>query len=397
LQAALKEEAASCEAVSDSNFFDVSTSTSDIAIMSSSTYFVGYPLASQASTTHQLSSISGSSFVTGRMAEADANQSAVINLDSSEFTEVEYILMLTDNATSSAYCFRASNSGSSLDSYTKVAELLVYQSPVITNISLNGGQDIVLLENSTTTVIVTSTISDLNGYSDIDNIIGRIYRSGVSGGESCTLNENDCYQSSCATSSCAGESCMATCNFDVWFNADPTDGEVGQSNETPWSSEYWVAWIEATDKQTTSGSATNTSQLVEVLSLLAFEIVPSIDYGDDMFPGQSIDPLNVTTTVIATGNCSLDMGLYGTAMVSGIYSIASQQQRFATSAVSYSSASSLSGTEQELEFNLPKTVTSTNPYSDDIWWGIQIPIPQQIGSYTGLNTFIGKKNELGAW
>jgi len=113
-----------------------------------------------------------------------------------------------------------------------------------------------------------------------------------------------------------------------------------------------------------------------------------------MKPGDKNDPLNSTTSVIATGNCSLDLGLYGTAMVAGVHSIGVGQQRYATSGTAYSSGVVLSGTEESINLNLSKTVTSTSPSTDDVWWGIEIPVPQSIGSYQGANTFVGKKNAI---
>ena len=398
LQVAEKGAAPSCQAVATSSFVDVSTSSGLAVRMATSSYFVGCPTSSQATTTHQLSDVSGSTFVTGRMVEYSCNQTADHTLNQNQFTEVEYNVLFTTNATASAYCLRVTNAGSGLDSYSRVAEAQVYQPVSVEDVSLNGGQDIVLLEGSTTTVVATGTVSDANGYSDIASVIGKIYRSGVSGGSGCSTDENNCYQVSCATSSCAGDSCNVTCSFDVWFNADPTDGEIGQSNETPWSSEYWVAWIQGTDHQSTSGSATNTDQEIEVLSLLALEVTESIDYGDNMLPGDRNDPLDKSTNVRSTGNCSLDLNLYGNHMTAGLYYIPVSQQRYSTSSVGYSSAYSLTtSTDNELELNLGKTTSHSSPQNTDVWWGIEIPVPQPVGDYSGVNTFMGKKNEASSW
>ena len=394
LQVAEKGGSVSCEAVADGSFSDVTTSTAQAAIMATSSYFVGDPEASQASTTQQLSDAPGSIFVTGKMVEANTNQSAVISLASDRFTEVEYNIKFTSNATGSIYCFRATNSGTALDSYSKVATIELFQGPVVDSLFLNGGENIVLLESSTNTVVATGTVSDLNGHANITNVIAKIYRSGVSGTESCGLNNNNCYETTCATSSCSGDSCHITCSFNVWYYADPTDGTIGESNETPWSGEYWEAWAKATDAEANTGSATNTTQTIDTISLLALDVLPAINYGDNMKPGDKNDPLNSTTSVIATGNCSLDLGLYGTAMVAGVHSIGVGQQRYATSGAAYSSGAVLSGTEAPMDLNLSKTVTSTSPSTDNVWWGIEIPVPQSIGSYEGANTFIGKKNQI---
>ena len=114
-----------------------------------------------------------------------------------------------------------------------------------------------------------------------------------------------------------------------------------------------------------------------------------------MTPGEKISPLNVTSTVINTGNCSLDLKLYGNDMTAGSYSIPVSQQRFATSSISYDNAYSLSTSPGvDLDFNLTKTTSSVEPAEGNIWWGIEVPKPQPKGNYTGINTFVGQKNEL---
>ncbi len=280
--------------------------------------------------------------------------------------------------------------------------VLPVPSLVVSNVSLNNGSNINLIESSTTSVSSTATTSHPDDYSDFSTIIGKIYRSGVSGGPECSANTNNCYDSiSCATSNCgtySATSCDATCDFEIWFNADPTDGTVSQTDETPWSSEYWVTWIKAIDSSNSSSTATNSSQTVDVGSLLAFDVTTPINYGDNMIPGDKNDPLSETTTVSNTGNCSLDMTLYGVNMESGVNNIAVGNQKYASSSVAYASgASLLVSPGSELELDLPKTTTSSSPETTDIWWGIEIPSPQVVGTYTGTTTFESKVNEVSSW
>ncbi len=179
--------------------------------------------------------------------------------------------------------------------------------PTVGTVILNGGGDITLTENTTTAVSATATVTDTDGCTDITSVEGGIYEGGT--GVSCSANDNNCYlDSSCATSSCDGNSCTATCDYDVWFYATPTD--VGMLETTF----YWGAWIIATDGESTSTTATTGSQELDIITLRALDVSTiSIDYGT-LNPGQNTGTLNQTTTVTTTGNAAIDIYLYGTNM-----------------------------------------------------------------------------------
>jgi hypothetical protein len=251
--------------------------------------------------------------------------------------------------------------------------------PVVSDISLNGGADINLTENTTTAVTATGTVTDYNGYQDITSVICKIYRSGVSGAENCTSNDNNCYQVTGVTSSCAGNSCTVTCNFNVWFHADPTD------SYSPQPSEYWVAWIKAIDSQGASSSATNTTQTVDVKTLIALDFTPSIDYGT-YAPGSGDASTTHVTTATTTGNAAIDVNLSGTNMTSGSNSISVSQQHYATSIVAYSSGTALSMSATRLELDTGKPTTHPSNQAQNIYWGIQIPPGTPLGTYTGQVT-----------
>ena len=206
-------------------------------------------------------------------------------------------------ARSAAWISTSYNSQSSpLTFMTFGSEEAYNTAPTIGTVILNGGSNIILVENATTTVQATTTVSDTDGYSNITSVIGKIYRSGV--GSSCSSDNNNCYSiSSCATSSCAGNNCTATCSANLWFFADPTDAGT-------YSSQYWSAWIKAIDATNASSSAT--SAAVEVNTLYAFSLSTStIDYGA-LAAGSNTVSLNKTTTITDTGNEAIDIYLYGT-------------------------------------------------------------------------------------
>jgi hypothetical protein len=269
---------------------------------------------------------------------------------------------------------------------------VVNQSPTVSNVKLNNQNNIDLMENSTSSVSATADISDSSGCNTITSVTAKIYRFGV--GKDCTPpNENNCYSVAlCTINNCVGDYASTTCSIDMQFDADPTD------NNTPWSSEYWQAYIEATDGSLT-GSGYSPANVPDVNSLLALDVTNSINYGS-LNPGDKNDPLDKITTVTATGNVSLDVTLYGTNMCTdyptcAAHTMAVGKQKYALStSTAYSSGTNLlvdSGAEAEL--NCPKTIDSFNKQTKDIWWGIEIPTLQAAGSYTGSNTFIGKTNE----
>ena len=79
--------------------------------MTTSSRFIGCPEASQQSTTHQLSDISGLTFTPGKMVEYDCNQTVSFTLNTNYYTEHEYNFNFTDAALDgTAYCFRVVNS-----------------------------------------------------------------------------------------------------------------------------------------------------------------------------------------------------------------------------------------------------------------------------------------------
>jgi hypothetical protein len=386
IQFAPKGEALSCEAVATSSFVDVPTTTSDVVFMATSSWFVGYPESSQDQTTHQMKETTNSTFVPGKMVEAETNQTGQINLNSYQFTEIEYVIRFSQNATGSVYCFRVKLPNQDLDNYRKVATIEIYQPPWASNVSLNGGEDIYLIEASTTEVTLSGQVSDLNGWQDIASISAKIFRSGV--GQNCSENSNNCYfSSSCATSSCQGNSCNVSCNFNVWFNADPTD------YNTPWEQEHWVGLLSVTDHQGNSAFATNTQEQVEVRSLLAISTDPALSYGS-LAPGQKTDPLSTSTTVYNTGNCSIDLSLYGQDMVAGSSSIPVFKQKFATSSINYDLANPLSYSSSTLDANIAKNTSTSSLSNVQIWWGIEIPTPLPSYLYQGINYFEANLNEL---
>lgn len=253
---------------------------------------------------------------------------------------------------------------------------VVNAAPTVSSVVLNGGADITLTENTTTSVLCTGTITDNNGGSDIVSATATIYRTSL--GASCTANDNNCYQNiSCTLSDPSGNNRYATCTAAIWFHAEPTD------TGSPWAADTWSCTITGVDTQGASGSGT--SGTVELTTLRALDFTPSIDYGT-YAPGQGDASTTHETTATTTGNAAIDVELSGTNMTSGGNSIPVGQQHYATSTVAWSSGTALTTTATSFNVDLPKPTTHPSNSTDIIYWGIQIPEGTPLGTYTGTVT-----------
>lgn len=264
--------------------------------------------------------------------------------------------------------------------------------PTVTGVTLQDGSNITLTENSTTVVTASATVTDVNGYGDISSATAVIYRSGVTSTNNCTADNNNCYTTSCQLSNCSGNSCTTSCVIAMQFHADPTDGV----STTPWSDEFWRAYVTATDAALQSGSAFSVAGSPEVASLLALDVTTSTSYGQ-FSPGQNT-ALSVTTTITTTGNASIDIDLYGADMTStstsSIIPVGAQRYALATG-TSFASGTPLTIVSTTVDLNIPKA-TSTAKQTKNMWWGFEVPLGIRQGSYQGAVTFLGRLNQL-AW
>ena len=263
--------------------------------------------------------------------------------------------------------------------------------PTAGTATLNGGSSITLVENSSTTVSATATVSDAEGHADIETIIGRALRSGVSA-TSCVQNDNNCYHDySCVTSSCSGDSCVATCSWNLWFHADPTDSG-------DYSAQNWTACFDVYDYQDASGTSAALSG-VELNTLVALDLsTSSILYlywwdGENLSPGSTSNKgdLTETTTITDTGNAAIYTYISGTHLyaTTGAFIGVDQQQYTTTSVMGYGDgdAYTLSPDPTLIELDLTKPTSHPSNSTDDVYWGLQIPSTQEAAYYSGTTTF----------
>ena len=224
-----------------------------------------------------------------------------------------------------------------------------------------------LVENSTTTATSSCTVTDNNGYEDLASVIAILYDSNATN-SSCGADNNTCYPSiACATSSCSSNQCNASCSADVWYYANASDG--------------WEWEVTATDDGALSGN--NTSATTTVTSLIALDVAEStIDYGSLNLGATSSQ---ATTTVVNTGNVSLDSFISGTDMTCQLGSIVSTQQHYSTSTgFSWADGGALSTSPASSSLDLPQRTSGS--VSDYIYWLLKIPDTGAGGSCTGTNT-----------
>ncbi len=382
LEYASKGVAPSCEAVSTASFVQVpnqaSCGSSPVCMQTSS------QIADGDATTDLLASTTGA-FTAGKMVESPSSAGASMNLNQSHFTELEYVLTPTINATTS-YCFRVTNGGTALDYYSRIAELSLQFDPVFGAITLNNGQPITLTPGATTTVYATGTVTDFNGYTDLVAGSSTIYRSGV--GPSCTANENSCYKGStsasttCSFTNCAGNTCTLTCRADINFFADPTD-------ITPYEGQDWGAYLEVNDVG--GGYDFESAPAVELLSLRALTVDSAINFGS-LAVAANTGSFNPTTTVANLGNTAFNIDVVGTDLSDGASSrIPASQQKFATSSFTYSSCVACSvvssTTPTNLALGLAKPTAANPPVTAPVYWGIAVPTGVRSVAHQGINVF----------
>jgi len=322
-------------------------------------------------------------FTAGRIVESPSNVAPAFDLNQDNYTELEYVITPTVNA-SDSYCFRAVNNATPLDFYSKVAELNLQFDPAFGPVTLNNGAPIVLIPNSTTTVFATGTVTDFNGFADLVAGTSTIYRSGAGAG--CSANNNNCYISTtsarCSFQACTANTCTLSCRADIFFHADPTD-------IFPFAGQEWNAYLEVRD--TAGGYDFESAPGVELLSLRAITVNNAIDYGS-IAVSSNTGGFNPTTTLSNTGNTAFDIEVNGSDLSdSGSSRIPSNQQKFSTSTFAYSACSSCfnlsSTTPTLLDVNVAKPTVAAPLLELPLYWGVAVPLGINSAPHQGINVF----------
>ena len=276
---------------------------------------------------------------------------------------------------------RISDSGT-LTNIASSPVITVSSALVVDNVQLNGQVAIDLIENTTQPVSATADISHPSDCNSITNVTAKMYRYGVANEKDCTPDNNNCYSvASCNETSCVGTDAVYTCTINMQFHADPTD------SGSTWESEYWQAWIEATDGSLTE-SDYSPADAPEVNTLSALNIDPTtINY-------ETVNPDNVsaekTVIVQTTGNASIDVKLSGIDMTWSGNTILVGQQKYNTgSGFDWETEGvALDGTLTCHELSSGKPTDSPTNVTENIYWKLKVPTGKAAGGpYTGNNAF----------
>jgi len=300
-------------------------------------------------------------------------------------------------------------------------------------ISLNGGLDITLSNPGAETSGFTLdfTIADANSCDAVGGLpadeivrpVVSVFRSALGtttcDGSAGSYNPNNCYPSGVPTSvwnlactasstSCTGatdDTIEYSCSFPLWFLADPTVAG------TPFATSTWVAGVAGVDDDNATGSMATSTSEVELLSLVAIDLLTQNISYSDLEPGTQMANLTSTSSLRVLGNTGINQLLGGDSMcgtyspsnpcpVSATSTIPQDQQRYATSAVAYGSGATLQPTSTPalLDIRIPKPTSTSTPTSGTTYWGIAVPGTITLaGSYTGRNSFLGAISTPLAW
>ena len=248
---------------------------------------------------------------------------------------------------------------------------------------------ITLTENTSTTVTITATVTDSNGWDDVftsGTILATVYRSGLAATSSCSADENNCYRNvplAEVGNTCTGGSDTtgdASGTIPLWYFAEATDASSTYPTET------WQVAVTARDATGDSGTSTDSTP-PELNSLYALNVTSAINFGT-VPPGTNTGATNQPATTTNTGNFKIDIEFSGTDMSSGGNTLTAAQQKYATTSATYASlAYTLSTSPTSKDVNLTKTTASGSPIATTTYWGIAVPNGQATGTYSGTNTF----------
>ncbi len=270
--------------------------------------------------------------------------------------------------------------------------------------------------------LTAASSSEITGYQF------SVFRSGV-GTTTCdttatNYDPNSCYPSGIGTStwsySCTATTTCAspnqtgieyTCDFPLWFVADPTDSNPG-FNPVVFADQNWSAAVSGTDDDGATGALATTSVPRELISFAAIDILAADIAYTPIAPGEDTGGVNATSTAQNVGNTGLDQDVRGDSMcgtyspstkcpVSATSTIPEFEQQFSTIPFTWGAGTAISSTTNaEAELNIASTTaTSSAGWSTgQTYWGIRVPASITLaGSYTGLNTFFARNAEDVDW
>jgi len=292
----------------------------------------------------------------------------------------------------------AATNNSQTDTYT-IANI----APQVSGVYLNNSNNInvAMKDQSEVTVTSSSTITDLNGCTDITaaatKATSTLFWSSIDGAYGCTADDNNCYLITNANCAVVAGSCtdatdpslQVVCTTSFAYHAQPTDASSNSAGT------YWIAAITGLDNNSAKHTATSTA-LVDVVTQSALNVPnASIDY-TTIVAGQDTGTVSATTSVQNYGNSPIDVRLSGTDMVKGGDSIViTNQEHSLVGGFNYGAGTNATSTlPGNLEDLLCAKPTDATTVYDDVYWGIGIDPGTPSGDYSGMNTY---SVALGSW
>jgi hypothetical protein len=234
--------------------------------------------------------------------------------------------------------------------------------------------------------IVNTSVTDLNGCTNLISSVGRIYMTEYD--YNCSANNNNCYQIS--TVSCIKTACDSadddtatyTCTANLKYYTSPTDNSSGNPKE----SYKWQGYIQVYDGL---NYAATTSPQVELNTSIALDVPEAnIDFGSTLFVGENTGTDNEITTIVNAGNSPLNSNIAGTdltAVPTGLIAV-NYIKYSLTSGFNYPTGTDLTNLQVNVPITAPKATSSVDVL-DYIYWGIGIPYGSGASLYSGTNTF----------
>lgn len=261
--------------------------------------------------------------------------------------------------------------GCPFNSAPDVDSIYINTSTSFTNLS-----PLTLTANTTTFYSIHGVVSDDDGYADIDQVDAVLYRSGATGGASCSADNNDCYRvTGCSLGGGGGTTINYSCIVNLEYFTDPTDtGAYG--------AQTWNVRISVDDGTDTTDDDSYTN---EVSSMSAIYIPGSIDHGT-LVLGATNDGEALTT--YNAGNVDVDIDLSMSSAIScTLGTIPIANNKYGTKDLAYASLTyTLSSTPTTLDVLMPQQTNDGVQVSDIIYWGIQIPSTEVGGTCSGVVT-----------
>ncbi len=252
---------------------------------------------------------------------------------------------------------------------------------------------LVPIAGSSNTQSFSATITDNNGYADVESASGAIYLAPAtlkSTGDCNTVSELNCYDISiCELSSGSGANVTVTCGtgshpLTTWFNISPSSS--------------WKAHINSVAGSTTYSFETESSFTVNSLNAISVSEL-NIPYGSLALGAVSASK---TTTLQNAGNIVTDVLIDGLNMTADSNILARAQQHWSPSSsftwgdsdytlVENAAVGSASAgcSDRSIAVTSDHNTMTNSP----IYWKIKIPSSQASGSYSGTNSFSATPND----